>query len=238
MAVRAASLLLPPRLRGVEHLDDPALDPALALRSLRDIRWSNRLFGGTNAVLRELRPIFAAAGSLGRPLTLLDVGTGAGDVPAAARALARQLGVTLVTFGLEWTRHLADAASRAAGPSVAADARRLPIGTHSVDIVTCSQLLHHFDEADGQRLVAELHRVARRAVVVGELRRSWLAAAGIWLASWPLGFHPVSRHDGVVSVFRGFTAGELASVVTRAVGIRPSVRGARAFRLTATWSRL
>jgi SAM-dependent methyltransferase len=234
--VRVASLFLPPRRRGVEHLDDPALDPALALRSLRDIRWSNRLFGGTDAVLRELRPILAAGRELGRPLTLLDVGTGAGDVPAAARALAREMGVTLVTFGLEWTRRIADAASRAAGPSVAADARHLPIATQSVDVVTCSQLLHHFDDADGQALIGELHRVACRAVVVGELRRSWLAAAGIWIASWPLGFHPVSRHDGVVSVFRGFTSGELATAVTRAVGALPTVRHAPVFRLTATWS--
>ncbi len=236
IAVRVASLLLPPRLRGTEHLDDPALDPALALRSLRDIRLSNRLFGGTAAVLRELRPLLESAASLGRPLTLLDVGTGAGDVPAAARALARELGVTLRTFGLEWTRHLAGAAARAAGPCVAADGRRLPIGTHSVDIVTCSQLLHHFDDADGQTLIAELHRAARLAVIVGEIRRSWLAAAGIWLASWPLGFHPASRHDGVVSVFRGFTTGELSATVWRSVGALPSVRRAALFRLTATWS--
>lgn len=236
--MRVASLLLPPRLRGIEHLDDPALDPALALRSLRDIRLSNRLFGGTDAVLRELRPIFASAQDLARPLTLLDVGTGSGDVPAAARALAQEHGVSLVSFGIEWTLPLANAASRSAGPCAAADARRLPIGTQSVDIVTCSQLLHHFDDADGRLLIAELHRVARRVVIVGEIRRSWLAAAGIWVASWLLRFHPVSRHDGVVSVFRGFTAGELSSAVSRTVDALPRVRRALGFRLTATWSRL
>ncbi len=236
--MRVASLLLPPRIRGIEHLDDPALDPAVALRSLRDIRRSNTLFGGTDAVLRELRPVFASAQNLGSPLTLLDVGTGSGDMPAAARALAGEYGVSLASFGLEWTVPLANAASQSAGPCVAADARRLPIGTQGVDIVTCSQVLHHFDDADGQLLIAELHRVARRAVIVGEIRRSWLAAAGIWVASWLLRFHPVSRHDGVVSVFRGFTAGELSSAVSRSVDALPRVRRALGFRLTATWSRL
>lgn len=229
-----AARWLPPRMRGIEHLDDPALDPALALRSLRDIRWANRLFGGTSAILGALRPILTR--NDGARWTVLDVGTGAGDVPAAVRALAEMAGVPVATFGLEWTWPLAQAASRRAGPSLAGDARRLPFASRSVDIVICSQVLHHFDETDGRALISELHRVARRAVVIGEIRRSWLAAAGIWLASWPLGFHPVSRHDGVVSVFRGFTRDELGTAVRAAVGVTPLVRASRGFRLAASWT--
>jgi hypothetical protein len=72
-------------------------------------------------------------------------------------------------------------------------------------------------------------------VIVGDLRRSWLAAAGFWLASWPLGFHPVTRHDGVVSVLRGFTAPELEALA-RAAGARaPAVRRRLGWRLVASW---
>jgi hypothetical protein len=73
-------------------------------------------------------------------------------------------------------------------------------------------------------------------VIVSDIRRSWLAAAGIWLASWPLRFHPVSRHDGVVSVLRGFTRAELGAVVAAAVGVTPRVRRHRGFRVTAAWT--
>ena len=85
-------------------------------------------------------------------------------------------------------------------------------------------------------MLRELDRVARHRVIVSDLRRSWLAAAGIWLASFPLRFHPVSRHDGVVSVLRGFTRDELEQMVEGAVNRRAHVRYRPAFRATAAWT--
>lgn len=228
--------LTPARVRGVEHLDDRRLAPAVALRSLADVRRCNRLFGGTAAVLDALRPTLLRAAACGEALSLLDVGTGMGDIPAAARTLANRLGVALGTIGLEWTAPIARAALPACGMALVGDARRLPFADRSFDVVTCSQVIHHFDDADAACAIAELHRVARRAVVVGELRRSWLAIAGLWLASWPLAFHPVSRHDGIVSIRRGFERNELGALVTRATGRTPRVATRPAFRVSAVWT--
>lgn len=226
--------LAPRRERGVELLDDPAADEALATRSLRDVAVANRLFGGTSAVLGAIAPLLR--GSRGERLTLLDVGTGAGDIPERARALAGRCGVALETIGLERTELVARAARARAGHGVAGDAAAIPFATRSVDIVTCSQVLHHFDDESALPLLREMHRVARRMVVVADLRRSWAAATGIWAASFALGFHPVSRHDGRLSVLRGYRARELALLVHRAVGVRPEVRNPRGFRVTAAWS--
>jgi hypothetical protein len=60
--------------------------------------------------------------------------------------------------------------------------------------------------------------------------------AGFWLVSFPLGFHRVTRHDGVVSVSRGFTVEELAHLVMAATGVAPHVRRRLGFRLTARWT--
>ncbi len=222
--------------RGKEYLDDPAADPKLAARSLRDVALCNRLFGGISAVISELRPVFISARATGRSLTLLDVGTGVGDVPAAARLAAENAGVALQTIGLERSAALAAASREMTGMALAGDAFAIPFADHSVDIVVCAQVLHHFAVHDGARLLAELHRVARQRVIVSELRRSRIAAAGVWLVSWPLGFHPVSRHDGVLSVMRGFRSEELANAVLKATTVRPTVRNRRGFRVTASWS--
>jgi SAM-dependent methyltransferase len=234
--VRGASRFAPPRVRGTEHLDDRGLSPVIALRSLADIRRCNRLFGGTAAVLDALRPALIHAAARGGSLSLLDVGTGMGDIPAAARALARRLGVALRTTGLEWTLPIARAAVSACETAVVGDARRLPFADGAFDLVTCSQVIHHLDDADAGYAISELHRVARRAVVIGELRRSWLAVAALWLASWPLAFHPVSRHDGVVSILRGFERDELEALVARATGRMPRVATRPAFRVSAYWT--
>lgn len=225
--------LAPRRRRGVEYLDDPDTDPAVRERSLRDVERSNAMLGGAHAVLSEVARLLP---SLGRTATLLDVGTGLADIPARARRLAARRGVTLATFGIDEAASLARVTHGMLDGCACADARRLPFADASVDVVTCSQLLHHFDDVEIPLVLRELQRVARRAVIVSDLRRSWIAALGFWLVSWPLGFHPVTRHDGVTSVLRGFTSGELARHVRGATGRNAAVRRHPGFRVTATWT--
>ncbi len=169
-------------------------------------------------------------------MSLLDVGTGLADIPARAKRAAARRGVSLVAYGVDGAEVLARVSRDVLDGSVCADARRLPFADASVDVVTCSQVLHHFEDAEIPMILRELSRVARRAVIVSDLRRSWLAAAGFWLVSWPLRFHSVSRHDGVTSVLRGFTGAELARHAHLATGHTAHVRRHPGFRLTATWS--
>ena len=232
-------LLVPRRRRGVEILDDPDVDPRIARRSLRDVARANALFGGTHAVLAELRPILrrlTRSRADRREVTLLDVGTGIADIPDRARRLASRFGVRLVTVGLDESEALAAASRPRASAVVRGDAVALPIGDRTVDIVTCSQVLHHFPDDEARGVIRELDRVARARVIISDIRRSWLAAGGIWVASFALGFHPVSRHDGVVSVMRGYTPRELRELVGSALGRVPRVRRRLGFRVTASWT--
>lgn len=225
-------MLTPARRRGVEILDDPSVDPAIRTRSIGDVTRSNRVLGGLRAAVGALEDVLP---TLGRSATLLDVGTGLADIPERAARIARDAGCALTIVGIDEAYSLLDAArSRVTG--VCADARALPFADHSIDVVMCSQVLHHFDDAAAVALIAEMTRVARRAVIVSDIRRSWIAAAGFWLVSFPLGFHRVTRHDGVVSVLRGFTARDLDRLVRAACGSAPIVQRRAGWRLTARWT--
>jgi len=183
-------------------------------------------------MLRALRVVWP---SLGPSATLLDVGTGLADIPRLAREHARARGIALRAFGLDEAESLVGVAGEVLDGGVCGDVRHLPLADGCVDVVTCSQLLHHFDDSEIPMILRELDRVARQWVVIGDLRRSWLASWGFWLVSWPLGFHRVTRHDGTLSVLRGFTADELARHVLEATGRRVEVRRHLGFRLTAAW---
>ena len=226
-------MLTPARRDGTEILDGDGLDPRIVQRSMGDVARANALFGGASALLAELEPTLR---SLPPVATLLDIGTGLGDIPAQARNRAKGHGVELHTVGLDIAPELAAASAEKVDAAVCADALRLPFADDSIDVVTCSQVLHHFPGTSGTELLREMNRVARVRVVVSDLRRSWTAAGGLWVASFPLFFHPISRHDGVLSVLRGFTAPELSAHIVRATGTSPSVARRLGWRLTASWT--
>src|SRR5919107_1489287 len=68
---------------GAELLDDPRADPGAVAESLRNIARANRWFGGATAVRYGLRRTLGAVPP-GTALTLLDLGTGLGDLPQVA----------------------------------------------------------------------------------------------------------------------------------------------------------
>ncbi|HEY1951300.1 MAG TPA: methyltransferase domain-containing protein [Gemmatimonadaceae bacterium] len=226
-------MLTPSRKRGVEILDLPDVDPKLVARSLEDVVRANTWFGGRSSALDEFRRVLP---DLGSAASLLDVGTGLGDIPCGARELAEESGVRLTTIGLDSAGVLASACRNSLDHSVCGNALHLPFADHSIDVVMCSQVLHHFVNPDAAIVLREMNRVARVRVIVSDIRRSWLAAAGLWLLSFPLRFHAVSRHDGVVSVLRGFTPQELSDTVQQAISRRPISRRRRGFRVTTSWT--
>jgi ubiquinone/menaquinone biosynthesis C-methylase UbiE len=229
---------------GTELLDDPRADPVLVTRELSDIARLNALFGGTRAVVRELEPFFERAkrergNGKGETWTLLDVGTGLGDIPRAAAAAARCHGITLRLLGIELNRtaaRLARAGDHDAPLTmILADGGTLPLGPRSVDVIVASQVLHHLPRAAAVRWIATFDRVARRAVVLADLRRSRVAMAGVWAASFGLAMSGVTRHDAVVSLQRGYTKREFDEMLRQA-GVRTAARYRPGARIVAAWS--
>jgi len=225
---------------GTELLDDPRADPVLVGRQLRDIARLNALFGGTRAVLRELEPFFERrrrerGKGKGETWTLLDVGTGSGDIALATRAAARRRGIDLMAIGLELNPTAARIASAAGVPTIVADGNALPLGPRSVDVIVASQVLHHLPRAVAVRWIAAFDRVARRAVVLADLRRSRVAMAGVWAASVGLAMSGLTRHDAVVSLKRGYTLPEFRAMLEGA-GVTAVVRYQPGFRIVASWA--
>jgi 2-polyprenyl-3-methyl-5-hydroxy-6-metoxy-1,4-benzoquinol methylase len=228
-----AGLLTPHRRYDTELLDSHADDELLVLRTVEDITRANIVFRGARAAVTELSRHFA---QLSSQATLLDVGTGLGDVPRAAVREAWEHNIELTAIGLDTVPVLTRHAATSVSHMVCGSGLCLPFRTASVDIVMCSQTLHHFRGDDEAHLLREMDRVARVAVVVSDLRRSWIAAGGFWVASFPLRFHRVTRHDGVLSVLRGYTPDELSNAIFNAVGVKPAVHARLGFRLTTSWT--
>lgn len=218
---------------GAELLDDPAADPAAVVRSLGDIARANRWFGGATAVRYGLARVLHSVPHT-RSLSLLDLGTGAGDLPRDAVRWAARRGWQVVPVGLERSRVAAGLARAAGCACVVGCAGDVPFRDKSVDLVLVSQVLHHLAPDSAVRLLRDCDRLARVGVVVADLRRARLAAPLFRLGGRLLRFDPVTMEDGVTSIRRGYTADELQSLL-RAAGVAGRVARRPGYRLVATW---
>src|SRR4051794_16699895 len=133
------------RLEGVpELLDGPLEDTPALIANLRDLRRLNRITGGTRLSVRAVR-------SFGEILSLIDVGTGAADIPVALIGDARGRGHALQVTATD-SRPEVLAAARLATPTVArtdglslavADGRALPYSDGAFAVAHSSLVLHH-----------------------------------------------------------------------------------------------
>jgi ubiquinone/menaquinone biosynthesis C-methylase UbiE len=217
---------------GHELLDDPAADPATVTESFRNLARSNWWFGGAAAVHFGLGQLLA--GARGTTLTLLDVGTGIGDLPRRAARWAARHDVRLEGIGLERSRVAAMLARQGGLPSVVGCAGALPFRARSADIVLMSQLIHHLSRDAAVDVIRAASEVARVGVVLADLRRSFLAAVGFRLAAEVLGFDAATKADGVTSVRRGYLPHELESIL-RDAGVKARVHRRPGYRLVAAW---
>ena len=210
------------RSREPELLDTGASSPSSVSdveigRSLADLRLVNRWLGGRRRLLDAVRPHLGPGGSL------LDVGCASADLPAF---LLSRLETPVLAVGLDVKlAHLKDAPPLVR--RVVAHVGALPFPNAAFDVVTPSLFLHHLDTEDLAPILRDLYRLARRALVVSDLHRAAVPHLFGRLVFPALFRSPVSVHDGLVSIRRGFRPAELRSAFEEA-GL-PHVRIRRRF---------
>jgi 2-polyprenyl-3-methyl-5-hydroxy-6-metoxy-1,4-benzoquinol methylase len=203
----------------VELLDHPGNSDEEVRGNLQDIERLNRLCGGARTVLLHLSRMITERSQT--RLTILDIATGGADIPRTICRWARQRKLTVTVEAMDRSHQvLAAAAEWSAGyPEIRLrqeEAPPLPYPDHSFDYVLCSLFFHHLTEAQGIHLLREMRRVARHGLIVNDLMRSRRARLLTGIATRLLSGNRLTRHDGPMSVLRGFRPEELLHMATEA----------------------
>jgi ubiquinone/menaquinone biosynthesis C-methylase UbiE len=215
---------LPPLARAVgvlEIIDGPNPVPFADMSCcMMDIARVNGLFGGRMVTLAHVKRLLAAVPAT-RTITVVDVGTGAADIPRAVVRWARRAGRRIRVFALDRD----EATLRIAGevvreyPEISfirGDALSLPIRPSAVDLTISAMTLHHLEPDAGVRYLAEMDAAARLGFVVNDLVRSHVAHAVVWLLTRFVTRSAISRHDGPLSVRRSYTPAEVGQLCEKA----------------------
>ena len=223
-----------------ELMDAGFGDAELHARVLADLASVNRLTLTHRPVLQFLRQAWAVQGM--EPVTVLDVGSGQGDLLRAIWQMNRQLGqkqqqrrpLRLLGLDLHPASTLAARAATPAHMDIEYQTGDLFAGRpRGVDYIVSSQLAHHLDDARIVEFMHWLQRHARLGWCIADLRRHWLPYLGFrWLAR-AARWHRIVRIDGTRSVARSCTLQEWRQLVARA-GVPARVRGHVPYRLTVS----
>ena len=203
----------------VEIMDRPTSFDELA-GSLHAITRLNRYFGGTRLTLRHVWAVLDGL-PVERPVTVLDVGAGAADIPVALVRWARRAGRRIRVFALDHgSATLRYARAHAAAypeiTLVQGDALALPVRPESVDVVISAMTLHHLQPEEAVRYLAEIDAAARLGWVVNDLVRGRAAHRLAWLVTRLVTRSRMARHDGPMSVLRSYTPLEVVALCEKA----------------------
>lgn len=223
------------RERIPELMDDPGLDPAEHRRALAGLARLNRFSGSVGALWPSVRKL---ASRLKRPVRLLDVATGSGDVPRALLARAARAKIALEIEACDISATAVEEAARESSAIrfFAHDAVRNPLPS-GFDIVTCSLFLHHLSEDEAVALLTNMEGAARHLILVNDLARSRFNYAAVWCACRVLSRSPVVRFDGPASVRSAFTPTEALGLAERAGLHGATVRARFPCRFLLAWER-
>lgn len=217
------SLLTPTRVESEELLDEHDAPEQDMLRSLDDLRNINRYLGGVPIYRRMLRRLVPDAG---RPLTILDLGTGTSDLLEALR----RPGMLAVGLDFKLQHLLYGQTLGGITRRVCADAFKLPFTSGSVDVVTSAHFFHHFSPDENVGILEEAMRVARIGVAVNDTRRHHLPLLFTRIIG-ALGLvGRITKLDAPASVRQGYTLPEARAIAGRVSARRWAVVRAFPFR--------
>jgi SAM-dependent methyltransferase len=202
-----------------EMIDFTSNSEELLAGNLSDLRRLNRYLRGSRGVMLALQR------AIGREplqhLSVLDVGTGSADIPAAISAWAKRRNVATKIVGVDTDSTTARIAANltkqiANIEIVRGDANVLPFAPRAFDFVVASQLLHHFSEAKIIDLLKQWAQLARRGIVISDLVRHPVAYHGIRLLTKLATRNIMTLTDAPLSVRRAFAFNEWRDLLRQA----------------------
>jgi ubiquinone/menaquinone biosynthesis C-methylase UbiE len=201
-----------------ELMDRPDVNKAWLREELEILEKINR-FGAHRLMLRYIQDLLGSRKI--EELRILDLATGAADIPRAIVAWARKSGVKIKVTAVDGNEEVLRSAREWCRdwPEIQlerCDLLELRQPPKSFDVVLCSLALHHFTSPDAVKILRRMNDLARVGYVLNDLQRSWLTIWTAELLARTIMRSPIVQQDGPQSFRAAFTVSELRSMAAEA----------------------
>jgi 2-polyprenyl-3-methyl-5-hydroxy-6-metoxy-1,4-benzoquinol methylase len=219
-------------IHALELMEDPHCDPALLQRTYAQFSFINAVFSGWRTTYRRfIKPSLSRS----KTSTLLDIGSGAGDIPRALIRWAARDKLLLTVLGIdpdERAQRFATAQPQSPqlGFRTAFSSDLVGEGAQ-FDFVISNHVLHHLTDDQRSQLLTDSELLSTQAVIHTDIARSRAAYIGFAAMTLPFAGRSFTRTDGLTSIRRSYTPDELANVVP----ITWRVQQQGPFRIVLSW---
>jgi 2-polyprenyl-3-methyl-5-hydroxy-6-metoxy-1,4-benzoquinol methylase len=196
-----------------EIMDDFSMEGNELKEALDKIAEINQWLGGNKITLDGIKALLKNQPK-DKPISILDIGCGNGDMCRAIADFARQENRTISVLGIDanqYTISYAEACSKEY-PSITyrvQDVFSEAFKAVQYDIAVCTLTLHHFSDEAILALMKLLSEQATLGVVINDLQRSAIPYRLFQLICFVFGLNRMSREDGLTSILRGFKRADL-----------------------------
>jgi SAM-dependent methyltransferase len=202
-----------------ELIDRPGMDRVLLREELQILEDLNRRLCGHQLAIEYVQRFLRSTQT--KSLDIVDLGTGAADIPRAIAVWARQRRIPVTITAVDRSPEVLQIAGESCRnwPDIRLeqhDLRALPYADGSFDLVLCSLALHHFDSADAIAILRQIKKISRGGYIVNDLRRNWLAIGSMELLLQTIFRSRTFRHDARKSCRAAFTVCELRVLAEKA----------------------
>jgi SAM-dependent methyltransferase len=222
-----------------ELLDAPDIAQELLFRNLDELDMLNSVLGGHFFTLEGIKKLVT---NKNNTYHIADLGCGSGDTMRYIANWARANGYKVKLTGVDLNTDAIEYLNKKCADypeirGVASDYRDFLEATHGIDIVHCSLFCHHLTDAQLLELFSWFKYKIRTGFVINDLQRNRLAYFSVLIFTRLLNGSMLAKHDGPISVLRGFKLKELRELLQKAALNHYTIKRRLGFRwLVVGWS--
>ena len=202
-----------------EIMDDFNLQGEEMETLLTDLKNVNKWLGGNEITISGISKLLNDT-STKETITILDVGCGDGELLRVVSEYVVKRGFKVIGIGMDFNEHILNEARIRSEKFPNLSYIKKDVFTENLedstyDIALCTLFLHHFSNDKIVELLTKLTNSAQVGVVVNDLQRSRLAFNLFKIVGGLLLKTKIARHDGLVSIARGFRRKDLQELSRR-----------------------
>ncbi|AFL82164.1 methyltransferase family protein [Aequorivita sublithincola DSM 14238] len=217
-----------------EIMDDLDFQGEEMKHLLDDLKNVNKWLGGNSITIDGLKELLKNHPN-DKILTILDIGCGDGELLRKCTDFGKKNNFNFKCIGIDFNQNILEIAENRSSNYPNLTFKKVDVFLEeelipNCDIALCTLFLHHFSNEQIENLLKTILKKTEIGLIVNDLQRSKQAFFLFKIVSKLFLKTKTARHDGLVSIARGFKKNELEAISTTISNQKSTIHWRWAYR--------